>query len=151
MVCDRFQSSNDSSEQTSLQAYVDRMKEKQEHIYFIAGSSRKEVGSGHAVTVAKCNSVTRNYTCVYIHVLEWICVCVHVCVWCGCMVYACVCVWVRVCLVEIVSVCIHVWNAVQCHVHANTYISRNSTGNVVITVIKHCEVRTVIFHEICCL
>ncbi|XP_065910732.1 endoplasmin-like [Dysidea avara] len=39
----RFQSSNDSSEQTSLQAYIDRMKEKQEHIYFIAGSSRSEV------------------------------------------------------------------------------------------------------------
>ena len=40
----RFQSSNDSSEVTSLQGYVDRMKEKQEHIYFIAGGSRAEVG-----------------------------------------------------------------------------------------------------------
>jgi len=28
---------------TSLAEYVERMKEKQEHIYFIAGSNRKEV------------------------------------------------------------------------------------------------------------
>jgi len=54
----RFQSSNDSSEQTSLQAYIDRMKEKQEHIYFIAGSSRSEVGfSGIVISLVKwCNS-----------------------------------------------------------------------------------------------
>ena len=40
----RFQSSNDSSAVTSLEGYVERMKEKQEHIYFIAGGSRAEVG-----------------------------------------------------------------------------------------------------------
>ena len=39
----KFQSSNDPSKQTSLAEYVERMKEKQEHIYFIAGSSRDEV------------------------------------------------------------------------------------------------------------
>jgi len=39
----RFYSSNSDTEMTSLAEYVERMKEKQEHIYFIAGSSRKEV------------------------------------------------------------------------------------------------------------
>jgi len=39
----RFYSSNSDTEVTSLAEYVERMKEKQEHIYFIAGSSRKEV------------------------------------------------------------------------------------------------------------
>jgi heat shock protein beta len=39
----RFYSSNSDTEQTSLAEYVERMKEKQEHIYFIAGTSRQEV------------------------------------------------------------------------------------------------------------
>lgn len=39
----RFHSSNSDTEYTSLEEYVERMKEKQEHIYFIAGSSKKEV------------------------------------------------------------------------------------------------------------
>lgn len=39
----RFFSSNSDNELTSLAEYVERMKEKQEHIYFIAGSSRTEV------------------------------------------------------------------------------------------------------------
>ena len=39
----RFYSSNSDTEMTSLAEYVERMKEKQEHIYFIAGTSRKEV------------------------------------------------------------------------------------------------------------
>jgi len=39
----RFYSSNSDTELTSLAEYIERMKEKQEHIYFIAGSSRKEV------------------------------------------------------------------------------------------------------------
>jgi heat shock protein beta len=39
----RFYSSNSDTEVTSLAEYVERMKEKQEHIYFIAGSSRAEV------------------------------------------------------------------------------------------------------------
>uniref|UniRef100_A0A6I8QHA4 Endoplasmin n=1 Tax=Xenopus tropicalis TaxID=8364 RepID=A0A6I8QHA4_XENTR len=41
----RFQSSNNKSETTSLEQYVERMKEKQDKIYFIAGASRKEVES----------------------------------------------------------------------------------------------------------
>lgn len=41
----KFQSSNDKSELTTLQGYIERMKEKQEHIYFMAGSSRSEVES----------------------------------------------------------------------------------------------------------
>ena len=40
----RFQSSNDPESLTSLDEYIERMKEKQEHIYFMAGTSRKEVG-----------------------------------------------------------------------------------------------------------
>lgn len=39
----RFQSSNDPKELTSLEEYLSRMKEKQEHIYFIAGKSREDV------------------------------------------------------------------------------------------------------------
>ena len=39
----RFFSSNSETEQTSLQDYLERMKEKQEVIYFVAGTSRKEV------------------------------------------------------------------------------------------------------------
>ncbi|CAB3409913.1 unnamed protein product [Caenorhabditis bovis] len=39
----RFQSSNDAEQLTSLAAYVERMKEKQDAIYYMAGSSRKEV------------------------------------------------------------------------------------------------------------
>lgn len=40
----RFQSSNHKSDLTSLAEYVERMKEKQDVIYFMAGSSRSEVG-----------------------------------------------------------------------------------------------------------
>lgn len=36
----RFQSSNDPSELTSLEEYLERMKEKQDHIYFMAASNR---------------------------------------------------------------------------------------------------------------
>jgi len=39
----KFYSSNSETEQTTLEAYVERMKEKQEHIYFIAGTSKEEV------------------------------------------------------------------------------------------------------------
>ncbi|CAJ0579555.1 unnamed protein product, partial [Mesorhabditis spiculigera] len=39
----RFQSSNDDEKLTSLATYVERMKEKQEHIFYMAGTSRKEV------------------------------------------------------------------------------------------------------------
>ena len=39
----RFQSSHHPSDITSLDQYVERMKEKQDKIYFMAGASRKEV------------------------------------------------------------------------------------------------------------
>lgn len=39
----RFQSSHHPSDITSLDQYVERMKEKQDKIYFMAGSNRKEV------------------------------------------------------------------------------------------------------------
>lgn len=39
----RFFSSNSETEQTSLAEYVERMKEKQTAIYFVAGGSQKEV------------------------------------------------------------------------------------------------------------
>lgn len=38
----RFQTSNSDSVLTSLEQYVERMKEKQDKIYFMAGTSRKE-------------------------------------------------------------------------------------------------------------
>lgn len=41
----RFFSSNSDKEMTSLADYLERMKEKQEAIYFMAGTSRKEVES----------------------------------------------------------------------------------------------------------
>ncbi|XP_018414437.1 PREDICTED: endoplasmin [Nanorana parkeri] len=41
----RFQSSNSKTELTGLDQYVERMKDKQDKIYFMAGSSRKEVDS----------------------------------------------------------------------------------------------------------
>lgn len=39
----RFQSSHDSAKETTLKAYIERMKEKQESIFYVAGNSRKEV------------------------------------------------------------------------------------------------------------
>lgn len=40
----RFFSSNSDTELTSLEEYIERMKEKQDKIYFCAGNGRKEVG-----------------------------------------------------------------------------------------------------------
>ena len=39
----RFMSSADSEKKTSLDEYIERMKDKQEHIYYVASTSRKEV------------------------------------------------------------------------------------------------------------
>lgn len=39
----RFMSSADSEKLTSLDEYIERMKEKQEHIYYMASTSRREV------------------------------------------------------------------------------------------------------------
>ncbi|CEF70962.1 Glycoprotein 93 [Strongyloides ratti] len=41
----RFQSSNDATKETTLKDYVERMKEKQESIFYVAGNSRSEVES----------------------------------------------------------------------------------------------------------
>ncbi|KAM8892674.1 endoplasmin [Spinachia spinachia] len=41
----RFQTSNSDTEVASLEQYVERMKEKQDKIYFMAGTSRKEAES----------------------------------------------------------------------------------------------------------
>lgn len=43
----RFQTSHHESTQSSLEQYVERMKEKQDKIYFMAGTSRKEVRPPH--------------------------------------------------------------------------------------------------------
>lgn len=39
----RFKSSNDDEKMTSLADYISRMKDNQEHIFFMAGTSLKEV------------------------------------------------------------------------------------------------------------
>lgn len=39
----RFKSSNDSSKLTSLDEYIERMRDKQDHIYYMAGISMEEV------------------------------------------------------------------------------------------------------------
>lgn len=41
----RFHSSNDEKKQTSLTSYVERMKSDQKKIYYLAGTSRKEVNN----------------------------------------------------------------------------------------------------------
>lgn len=43
MVLCRFFSSADAEKQTTLSAYIERMKDKQEAIFYVAGTSRKEV------------------------------------------------------------------------------------------------------------
>lgn len=45
----RFQTSNSDTVLASLEQYVERMKEKQDKIYFMAGTSRKEVSVGREV------------------------------------------------------------------------------------------------------
>jgi len=41
----RFQTSNSETDVASLEQYVERMKEKQDKIYFMAGTNRKEVSA----------------------------------------------------------------------------------------------------------
>ena len=48
----RFNSSNSDDELTSLGGYLERMKEKQDYIYFMAGSSKEEVG--HMLAKSQC-------------------------------------------------------------------------------------------------
>ena len=64
------------------------MKEKQGHIYFIAGSSRSEVGFGDIVIslVKGCDNVTMYYMCLC------------VCVLCLCVLCLCLCVCVCLCV-----------------------------------------------------
>jgi len=61
----RFYSSNSDTEMTSLADYIERMKEKQEHIYFIAGSSRKEVETSPFVE----RLLKKGYEVLYCHLL----------------------------------------------------------------------------------
>lgn len=59
----RFYSSNSDMEQTSLPDYIERMKEKQEAIYFVAGTSRSEVSA--LIPILK--TVTKKISDFYIH------------------------------------------------------------------------------------
>lgn len=65
----RFQSSHHSTDITSLDQYVERMKEKQDKIYFMAGSSRKEVRSGAAGIVRQPLGGTYSSPCLILIVL----------------------------------------------------------------------------------
>ena len=63
----RFFTSHSDTEVSSLEQYVERMKEKQDKIYFMAGTNRKEVNGvggrrnrcerGMCIYVAKCTLV----------------------------------------------------------------------------------------------
>ena len=76
----RFQTSNSDTEVASLEQYVERMKEKQDKIYFMAGTSRREVSDSrlllscvHSYSVVmtmnilghrllqQCNTITHKY------------------------------------------------------------------------------------------
>ncbi|XP_068459535.1 endoplasmin [Clinocottus analis] len=58
----RFQTSNSDKEVSSLEQYVERMKEKQDKIYFMAGTSRKEAESSPFVE----NLLKKGYEVVYL-------------------------------------------------------------------------------------
>lgn len=47
----RFQTSHSENDLASLEQYVERMKEKQDKIYFMAGTSRKEVSGSLNVKI----------------------------------------------------------------------------------------------------
>lgn len=51
----RFGSSNDPEKLTSLDEYIERMKDKQEHIYYMAGETRKNVSTSSYVHVYYTN------------------------------------------------------------------------------------------------
>lgn len=53
----RFQTSNSESTLASLEQYVERMKEKQDKIYFMAGTSRKEVSKCPTLLVCTSSNV----------------------------------------------------------------------------------------------
>ena len=57
----RFSSSNSEDSVTSLADYIERMKDKQEYIYFMAGGSRKEVQM--VQTDLNVHSCTQNQSC----------------------------------------------------------------------------------------
>jgi len=62
----RFQSSHHESNLTSLDQYVERMKEKQDKIYFMAGASRKEVCERGRKREVEKNTMTPRYSTVNI-------------------------------------------------------------------------------------
>lgn len=71
----RFFSSNSDNETTSLAEYVERMKEKQEHIYFIAGSGRMEVEKSPFVErLLKKGYEVRSVRSSFLHGMVCICV-----------------------------------------------------------------------------
>lgn len=77
----RFQSSHHESNLTSLDQYVERMKEKQDKIYFMAGASRKEVCKSERKRegvqyIIACSSSTINIVnCVF--TVETPCLCYY--------------------------------------------------------------------------
>lgn len=58
----RFQTSNSETVLSSLEQYVERMKEKQDKIYFMAGTSRKEAESSPFVE----NLLKKGYEVIYL-------------------------------------------------------------------------------------
>ncbi|XP_066524079.1 endoplasmin [Hoplias malabaricus] len=58
----RFQTSHSESSLSSLEQYVERMKEKQDKIYFMAGTNRKEAESSPFVE----NLLKRGYEVIYL-------------------------------------------------------------------------------------
>uniref|UniRef100_A0A8C2XQ28 Endoplasmin n=1 Tax=Cyclopterus lumpus TaxID=8103 RepID=A0A8C2XQ28_CYCLU len=58
----RFQTSNSDKDVASLEQYVERMKEKQDKIYFMAGTSRKEAESSPFVE----NLLKKGYEVIYL-------------------------------------------------------------------------------------
>ena len=57
----RFQTSNSDTVLASLEQYVERMKEKQDKIYFMAGTSRKEVCSEGTCGAERLKGFEVNY------------------------------------------------------------------------------------------
>lgn len=76
----RFQSSHHESNLTSLDQYVERMKEKQDKIYFMAGASRKEVcEEGRKVTASSFLNMNNSELLVFAVYVAIPCLYYHCC------------------------------------------------------------------------